>query len=113
MFRDLAYSDPTGRRLQPSSVMGLSDQAIPKRGGFLVRALKAPWSIQAKVAAVRLMICDAIGHRRLRLDPKSKRVIRRQATAICPTRSGMPAYTSSHQRMPSSLVITAMSGFSV
>ena len=58
-FEILACPDPTGRRLQTSSATGLSDHAILKRRGFLVRAPKAPWSIRDKVAAVRLMIRDA------------------------------------------------------
>ena len=55
--------------------MGLSDHAILTRRGFKVRAPKDPWSIREKVAATRLLIKDANGHRRLQVDPKYKRVI--------------------------------------
>ena len=68
--------DPTGSRKQTSS-LGLSDHAILKDvGGFSVRSPRAPWAIQDKVNATRLMIMAADAQRRLLVDPSCKRVIR-------------------------------------
>lgn len=68
--------DPTGKRLQTSS-LGLSDHKILKEvGGILIHAPKAPWKQRDSINALRLMILDANGHRRLQVDPGCKRVIR-------------------------------------
>ena len=67
---------PTGSRKQTSS-LGLSDHQILKEvGGFQIHSPRAPWAISDKVAATRLMILDAAGQRRLKVDPGCKRVIR-------------------------------------
>ena len=98
-FEILACPDPTGRRLQTSSAMGLSDHAILKRRGFLVRAPKAPWSIRDKVAAVRLMIRDANNRRRLKVDPKCKRVIRSLSNLEYKAGASVPDPKSDHSHM--------------
>lgn len=91
--------DPTGRRLQTSSAMGLSDHAILKRRGFRVRAPKAPWSIRDKVAATRLMIRDANGHRRLKVHPSCKRVIRSLSNLEYKAGASVPDPKSDHSHM--------------
>jgi hypothetical protein len=96
---DLVCPDPTGRRLQTSSAMGLSDHPILKRRGFLVRAAKAPWSIRDKVVAVRLMIHDANGHRRFKVDPKCKRVIRSLSNLEYKAGASVPDPKSDHSHV--------------
>lgn len=91
--------DPTGRRLQTSSAMGLSDHAILKRCGFRVRVPKAPWSIRDKVAATRLMIRDANGHRRLKVNPSCKRVIRSLSNLEYKAGASVPDPKSDHSHM--------------
>ena len=98
-FEILACPDPTGRRLQTSSAMGLSDHAILKRRGFRVRAPKAPWSIRDKLAATRLMICDANGHRRLKVHPSCKRVIRSLSNLEYKAGASVPDPKSDHSHM--------------
>lgn len=99
MFEIIACPDPTGRRLQTSSAMGLSDHAILKRRGFKVRAPKAPWSIRDKVAATRLMIKDANGLRRMKVDPSCKRVIRSLSNLEYKAGSSHPDPKSDHSHM--------------
>ena len=95
----IACPDPTGRRLQTSSAMNLSDHAILAKRGFKVRSPKAPWAIRDKVAAVRLMIHDANGHRRLRVDPSCKRVIRSLSNLEYKPGSSHPDPKSDHSHM--------------
>jgi hypothetical protein len=72
----LVCPDPTGSRQQTSS-LGLSDHAILKQvGGFKVHSPRAPWAVADKLNSVRLMVVDATGRRRLRIDPSCKRLIR-------------------------------------
>lgn len=99
MMEIWACPDPTGRRLQTSSAMGLSDHAILKRRGFRVRAPKAPWSIRDKVAATRLMVRDANGHRRLKVDPTCKRVIRSLSNLEYKAGASVPDPKSDHSHM--------------
>ena len=98
-YEILACPDPTGRRLQTSSAMGLSDHAILSRRGFKVRAPKAPWAIRDKVAATRLLIKDANGHRRLQVDPKCKRVIRSPSNLEYKAGASVPDPKSDHSHM--------------
>ena len=98
-YEILACPDPTGRRLQTSSAMGLSDHAILARRGFKIRAPKAPWSIRDKVAATRLMIHDANGHRRLKVDPSCKRVIRSLSNLEYKAGASVPDPKSDHSHM--------------
>ena len=98
-YEILACPDPTGRRLQTSSAMGLSDHAILARRGFKVRAPKAPWSIRDKVAATRLLIKDANGHRRLQVDPKCKREIRSLSNLEYKAGASVPDPKSDHSHM--------------
>ena len=79
--------------------MGLSDHAILKRRGFRVRAPKAPWSIRDKVAATRLMIRDANGHRRLKVHPSCKRVIRSLSNLEYKAGASVPDPKSDHSHM--------------
>ena len=95
----LACPDPTGRRLQTSSAMGLSDHAILKRRGFRVRAPKAPWSIRDKVAATRLMVRDANGYRRLKVNPNGKRVIRSLSNLEYKAGASVPDPKGDHSHM--------------
>ena len=98
-YEILACPDPTGRRLQTSSAMGLSDHAILKQYSFQVKAPKAPWSIRDKVSATRLMIKDANGHRRLKVDPRCKRVIRSLSNLEYKAGASVPDSTSDHAHM--------------
>ena len=99
----LACPDPTGRRLQTSSAMGLSDHAILKRYGFVVKAPRAPWSIRDKVSATRLMVRDANGHRRLKVDPSCKRVIRSLSNLEYKAGASVPDPKSDHSHMADAL----------
>jgi len=68
--------DPTGKRLQTSS-LGLSDHKILKEvGNFVVHAPRAPWKQRDTINALRMWILSADGQRRLQVDPTCKRVIR-------------------------------------
>ena len=68
--------DPTGKRLQTSS-LGLSDHKILKDvGNFVIHAPKAPWRQRDTINALRMWILSADGQRRLQVDPTCKRVIR-------------------------------------
>ena len=58
----IACPNPTGRRLQTSSAMNLSDQAILRKAGFKVKSPRAPWSIRDKRSPGRLLMRDANGH---------------------------------------------------
>ena len=100
----LACPDPTGRRLQTSSAMGLSDHAILKQYSFVVKAPRAPWSIRDKVSATRLMVRDANGHRRLKVDPSCKRVIRSLSNLEYRAGTSVPDPKSDHSHMADALV---------
>lgn len=68
--------DPTGKRLQTSS-LGLSDHKILRDvGNFVVHAPRAPWKQRDTINALRMMILSADGQRRLQVDPTCKRVVR-------------------------------------
>ena len=68
--------DPTGKRLQTSS-LGLSNHRILKEvGNFVVHAPRAPWKQRDTINALRMWILSADGQRRLQVDPTCKRVIR-------------------------------------
>jgi len=68
--------DPTGKRLQTSS-LGLSDHKILKEvGRFHIHAPKAPWRQRDTINALRMFILSADGQRRLQVDRGCKRVIR-------------------------------------
>ena len=99
----LCCPDPTGRRLQTSSAMGLSDHAILQKYSFRIKAPRAPWSIRDKVSATRLMIRDANGHRRLKVDPRCKRVIRSLSNLEYRAGASVPDPKSDHSHMSDAL----------
>ena len=99
----LCCPDPTGRRLQTSSAMGLSNHAILQKYSFRIKAPRAPWSIRDKVSATRLMIRDANGHRRLKVDPRCKRVIRSLSKLEYRAGASVPDPKSDHSHMADAL----------
>ena len=95
----LACPDPTGRRLQTSSAMAMSDHAILQKYNFRVKAPRAPWSIKDKVAATRLMVRDANGYRRLKVNPSCKRLIRSLSNLEYKAGASVPDPKSDHSHM--------------
>lgn len=74
--RILCCPDPTGSRQQTSS-LGLSDDKILKDIGHMqIYSPRAAWAISDKLNALRLLILDAAGQRRLLVNPACKRVVR-------------------------------------
>lgn len=67
--------DPTGSRTQTSS-LGLSDHAILRQHGLIVKTPKSPWRIVDKVNVCRQFIRNGRGERNLQIDPSCKHLIR-------------------------------------
>ena len=99
----LCCPDPTGSRKQTSS-LGLSDHAILRDvGAMKVYAPRAPWAISDKLNAVRLMILDAAGHRRLLVNPNCKRVVRSLRLLEFQPGKSVPDPKSEHGHMADAL----------
>jgi len=100
--------DPTGSRKQTSS-LGLSDHKILKEVGRMqICSPKAPWRIQDKVNATRLLLLDANGKRRLQVDPGCKRLVRSLRSLEFKPGMAVPDPNSDHGHMCDALGYAAL-----
>jgi phage terminase large subunit len=68
------YPDPAGSA-RKTSAGGVTDHSILANAGFVVKAPRAHTPVRDGVNAVNSMLCSASGARRLRVDPRCRKII--------------------------------------
>ena len=73
----MAYPDPTGGSRKTAAVdASTTDHTLLEKSGIRIYERRSPYAVRDKYQATNWLICDALGRRRMKVNPRCRHLIR-------------------------------------